>query len=58
MPVKFNPDPLRFAGVIREKLILSKYIIMLSCIYHAHAMTAYSESLFGSANFCALLFQT
>ena len=27
MPVKFYPDPLRFAGVIRKKLILSKYIL-------------------------------
>jgi len=31
MPVKFYPDPLRFAGVIREKPILSKYIL------HGHA---------------------
>jgi len=26
MPVKFYPDPLRFARVIRKKLILRKYI--------------------------------
>jgi len=39
MPVKFYPDPLSFAGVIREKPILSKYIITLSCI----CMTVYSD---------------
>jgi len=27
MPVKFCPDPLRFARVIREKPILIKYIL-------------------------------
>jgi len=27
MPVKFYPDPLRFAGVIREEPILSEYIL-------------------------------
>jgi len=27
MPVKFYLDPLRFAGVIREKPILIKYIL-------------------------------
>jgi len=27
MPVKFYPDPLRFAGVIHEKPILSKYML-------------------------------
>jgi len=39
IPVKFYPDPLQFAGVIREKPILSKYIT-LSCI----RMTAYTIS--------------
>jgi len=28
MPIKFYPDPLKFAGVIREKPILSKYAVM------------------------------
>jgi len=32
MPVKFYSDPLRFAAVIREKPILSKYICMTA--YH------------------------
>jgi len=26
MPIKFCPDPLMFAGVTREKQILSKYV--------------------------------
>jgi len=30
MPVKFYPDPLTFAVVIREKPILSKYILHLA----------------------------
>jgi len=29
MPVKFYPDPLRFAGVIREKPILSRCMLGL-----------------------------
>jgi len=33
MPVKFYLNPLRFAGVISEKPILSKYILR----YHAYA---------------------
>jgi len=40
-PMKFYPDPLRFAGVIREKPILSEYNVALSCIW---CMTAYSKS--------------
>jgi len=39
VPVKLYPDPLWFAGVLHAKAILSKYIIMLSCI----CMTAYNH---------------
>jgi len=35
MPVKFYPEPLRFAGVICEKLILSKIIGLLRCDAYA-----------------------
>jgi len=37
MPVKLYPDSLRFAGVIREKPILSKYCTqILYAVMHLH----------------------
>jgi len=39
-PLKFYPDPLRFAGVIRKKSILSKYILRCHA-YIGLCMAAY-----------------
>ena len=42
MHVKFYLDPLRFGGVIREKPILSKYI--LRCHAYMQCMAAYNNT--------------
>jgi len=37
--VKFYPDPLRFAGAIREKPIFSKYILRCRAYAGQHTIT-------------------
>ena len=44
MPVKFYLDPLRFAIVIREKLILSKYILHCQAFAQQRTISYFTAS--------------